>query len=171
MHRQLGSDAAAVASFTANDIAYFTGTAGTVTLGGATTIGGLVFSAAGAPVLTGSTLTLAGTPSITVNNGSSAVISSNVTTAVATTFDVGNGQLDLRGVLSGAGALTKSGNGLLVLRGTNTNTGTLTINAGQVWAAASAGLGASAAGQGTIVAAGATLGLLPITNGSAAGTF
>ena len=167
----VGTDAAAVASFTANDIAYFTGTAGTVTLGGATTIGGLVFSAAGAPVLTGSTLTLAGTPSITVNNGSSAVISSNVTTAVATTFDVGNGQLDLRGVLSGAGALTKSGNGLLVLRGTNTNTGTLTINAGQVWAAASAGLGASAAGQGTIVAAGATLGLLPITNGSAAGTF
>jgi autotransporter-associated beta strand protein len=167
----VGTDAAAVASFTANDIAYFTGTAGTVTLGGATTIGGLVFSAAGAPVLTGSTLTLAGTPSITVNNGSSAVISSNVTTAVATTFDVGNGQLDLRGVLSGAGALTKNGNGLLVLRGTNTNTGTLTINAGQVWAAASAGLGASAAGQGTIVADGATLGLLPITNGSAAGTF
>jgi autotransporter-associated beta strand protein len=167
----VGTDAAAVASFTANDTAYFTGTAGTVTLGGATTIGGLVFSAAGAPVLTGSTLTLAGSPSITVNNGSSAVISSNVTTAVATTFDVGNGQLDLRGVLSGAGALTKSGNGLLVLRGTNTNTGTLTINAGQVWAAASAGLGASAAGQGTIVAAGATLGLLPITNGSAAGTF
>jgi autotransporter-associated beta strand protein len=167
----VGTDAAAVASFTANDTAYFIGTAGTVTLGGATTIGGLVFSAAGAPVLTGSTLTLAGTPSITVNNGSSAVISSNVTTAVATTFDVGNGQLDLRGVLSGAGALTKNGNGLLVLRGTNTNTGTLTINAGQVWAAASAGLGDSAAGQGTIVADGATLGLLPITNGSAAGTF
>ena len=53
-----GTDAAAIATFTANDIAYFTGTAGEVTLGGATTIGGLVFTGADF-TLTGSTLTLA----------------------------------------------------------------------------------------------------------------
>ena len=46
------------ANFTANDIAYFTGTAGTVTLGGPITIGGLNFGVGGY-TLTGSTLTLA----------------------------------------------------------------------------------------------------------------
>jgi len=120
-----GTDAAAIASFTANDIAYFTGTAGEVTLGGATTIGGLVFTGADF-TLTGSTLTLAApvgstTPSVSVSAGNRATVSS---------------------VVAGSAGLTKTGDGSLLLTNTgNTFTGDVTIKGGSLVVTSNAQLG------------------------------
>ncbi len=59
--------------------------------------------------------------------------------------------------MSGTGGLTKAGAGIFTLSGANTYTGATTINAGTLVAAANNALGTVAGG--TIVAAGATLGL------------
>jgi autotransporter-associated beta strand protein len=119
----VGDTAAGAGTFGAGDVAYFTGTAGTVTLGGPVTIGGLVFSEADFTV-TGATLTLAaasGAPGIYVTN-------SNVVT--------------LASVLAGVNGLTKTGNGLLRLtNGANTYAGTTTIEGGSVLISAASQLG------------------------------
>jgi autotransporter-associated beta strand protein len=97
-----------------NDIASFGGTSGTsglpniVTLGTAITAGGLSFNS-NFYRITGSTLTLAGTPVITVSTGNTAEINST---------------------LAGTNGFTKSGAGTLVLRGHNTFTGVLTLAGG-----------------------------------------
>ena len=120
-----GSDAAA-RSFTADDIAFFTGTAGTATLTEPITIGGLVFSGADFTV-TGNTLTLdvsSGAPSISVSGGNIAALSS---------------------IVAGSDGLTKLGNGTLRLTNAgNTYAGTTTISRGSLVISAGSALGADA---------------------------
>lgn len=65
----------------------------------------------------------------------------------------------LYGEVSGTGGITKNGAGLLNRLGNNSYHGTTQINAGNAFISHGSGLGASGAGNGTIVASGATLGL------------
>jgi autotransporter-associated beta strand protein len=106
------------------DVAYFTGTAGTVTLTEPITIGGLVFSGTDFTVA-GQTLTLAsgsGAPAISLTNGNTATISS---------------------VVAGTNGFIKTGNGLLRLtNGSNTYSGTTTIEGGSLLISAASQLGA-----------------------------
>jgi autotransporter-associated beta strand protein len=88
------------------DSAIFGGTANTVTLGGAVTVGNMVFNSGYTLAGGGNTLTLSNS-TITVNT--SATISA---------------------ALGGSTGLTKDGTGTLLLIGTNTYTGTTTISAG-----------------------------------------
>jgi fibronectin-binding autotransporter adhesin len=88
------------------DSAIFGGTAGSVTLGGAVTVGNMVFNSAYNLFGGGNTLTLSNS-TITVNT--SATINS---------------------AIGGSTGLTKDGTGSLLLGGTNTYTGTTTISAG-----------------------------------------
>jgi autotransporter-associated beta strand protein len=109
-----GDTAASAGTFSQEDIAFFTGTAGTATLGAPITIGGLVFAGADFTV-TGNTLTLAaasGSPSISVTNGNVATVSS---------------------IVAGTSGLTKTGNGTLRLTNvSNSYTGTTTISRGNL---------------------------------------
>ena len=110
----VGDTAASAGTFSSADIAYFTGTAGTATLAGPITIGGLVFNGADFTV-TGDTLTLAadsGAPTITVSRLNVATLSS---------------------IVAGTSGLTKSGDGVLRLtNGGNSYTGVTTISAGSL---------------------------------------
>ena len=117
------------------DTAIFMGTGGSVTLGSGFTVGGLVFTGvtSGAFSLDGSTLTLAAptgatTPTVSVNTGVRATISS---------------------LVAGVSGLTKTGNGTLVLSNNgNTFTGDIAIRGGNlvVTNAGQLGLGTSAIG-------------------------
>ena len=113
-------------SNSALDVAYFTGTAGTVTLGEAITVGGLVFSGVDYTV-TSSTLSLAaasGSPQIAVTNGNVATVSS---------------------IIAGSNGLTKSGNGLLRLtNAANSYAGATTVAGGSLLISAASHLGADA---------------------------
>lgn len=103
------------------DNAIFSGVAGTVTLGAPITAHNLVFNTSGY-MLTGNTLTLAGsTPTIAVNAGTATVDS----------------------VLAGSGGLIKDGGGTLVLNGANTFSGDIAINGGRLTAGDDAALGAA----------------------------
>lgn len=121
----------------------------TVTLDGDRTIGTLRLSdsvASNGWVIsagTGGTLTFAaaGTPVVSSGNGTSSV----------------------GVVVAGTQGLQKTGAGTIVLSGANTFTGTLLVNEGTLKAGNAAALGASGAGNETIVASGATFDL----NGSA----
>lgn len=93
-----------------NDKAIFGGTGDTVTLGTAITAGGLQFDVAGY-TLSGSTLTLAGTPGISVASGATATINS---------------------IVDGTADLAKSGDGILVLGSANSYTGKISINGGTI---------------------------------------
>lgn len=105
------------------------------------------------------------------------VISSGITLSSASPLTIGvtSGILAQTGVIGGTGGFTKTGNGTLVLRGTNTYTGLTTLSGGTTLLAnlanSSAALGATGAGNETVVNSGATLALGPINGGSAAGTF
>jgi fibronectin-binding autotransporter adhesin len=96
----------------ANDIAYFEGTAGTVTLGANETADGLIFTTTGYIIKT-DTITLAGSaPSITVPSAGTETINS---------------------ILAGSAGLTESlagSSGTLILNATNTYTGDTTVPAG-----------------------------------------
>ena len=92
----------------AADAATFEGTAGSVTLGGPITAASVTFGVDGYTI-TGDTLTLAGTPSVTLGSGLSATIAS---------------------VIAGSSGLTKAGAGSLSLTAANTYTGVTTISAG-----------------------------------------
>ncbi|MEY4445497.1 MAG: hypothetical protein RL444_610 [Verrucomicrobiota bacterium] len=111
-------------SNSALDIAFFTGTAGTVTLGGPITVGGLNFGGADFTVA-GDTLTLAassGAPSISVTNGNVATVSTTI---------------------AGTSGMTKIGNGVLKLTNPGNNyTGTTTISAGTLVVTSAGALGA-----------------------------
>jgi autotransporter-associated beta strand protein len=121
-----GDTAAGAGTFGAGDVAFFTGTAGTVTLGGPITIGGLVFSGADFTV-TGDTLTLAaasGAPTVSVTGGNVATLSS---------------------IVAGSNGLTKSGNGVLRLtNASNSYTGVSTISGGALVISSGAALGTDA---------------------------
>ena len=88
------------------DVAYFTGTAGTVVLGGPITVGGLNFGVGGY-TLSGSTLTLSpptgsNSPVISVTNNGSWTNRATISSALA-----------------GTSGFTKTGNGTLVLTADN----------------------------------------------------
>lgn len=88
-----------------NDVAVFGGTAGEVSLSTAVSAGGLTFYTSGYSV-TGNTLSLAGTPVLTVAAGFSASVIS---------------------VIAGDAGFTKSGIGTLILAGDNTFTGPVSL--------------------------------------------
>lgn len=121
-----GTNASAIASFSSLDTAFFAGTAGTATLAGPVTIGGLVFSGADFTVA-GSTLTLAansGAPSVSVTGGNVATLSS---------------------VVAGTSGLTKTGNGVLRLTNApNSYSGVTTISGGALVISSGTALGADA---------------------------
>ncbi|NBR43393.1 MAG: hypothetical protein EBU04_11245, partial [Verrucomicrobia bacterium] len=120
-----GNDATSASAFTSADTAYFTGVAGTVTLGAPLTIGGLVFSditntAAGNYVIAGSGVniltlgapTTSASPTIKVTTGNIATISAQV---------------------SGANGFAKTGQGSLWLTNNSNNfTGDIFVRDGSL---------------------------------------
>ena len=90
-----------------NNVANFSGIAGTVTLTANETADGLTFNTDGYLIGGSSTLTLGGTPIVTLS---------------------GNAEIDC--TLAGTGGLTESGSGSLTLGGTNTFAGSVAINSG-----------------------------------------
>ncbi|MHA4838718.1 autotransporter-associated beta strand repeat-containing protein [Sphingopyxis sp. MSC1_008] len=104
------------------DNAIFGGTAGTVTVAVPVTVGNITFNSAGY-VLNGSTLTLGGpAPTITTN--------------------VGNSNVTINSTIAGSSGLVKAGSSGLILNGTSSFTGGITLNAGSIYAASDAALGA-----------------------------
>ncbi|WP_052071784.1 autotransporter-associated beta strand repeat-containing protein [Sphingopyxis sp. MWB1] len=115
------------------DNAIFGGAAGTVTLGGPVTVDNITFSSAGY-VLNGSTLTL---------GGPGATITANA------------GDTTINSAIAGSNGLTKAGNGSLILNGANSFAGDIRLNAGSLYAAQDAALGA--VGNNILTAAGASV--------------
>lgn len=146
--------------------AWFTGTGGTVNASTALTAGALTIQpSAGGYVFTGSAITFntAGVDAQLTKVGlSTATLNNNLVLGKTTVVGVDEGFLTLRGVISGTGGLTKNGNGTLILANTtaNTYTGVTTLNGGITLALPQGNnvnaLGANAAGQHTIINAGAT---------------
>ncbi|MFM2212180.1 MAG: hypothetical protein RL639_1374, partial [Verrucomicrobiota bacterium] len=140
-------------SNSALDVAYFTGAAGTVSLGEAITVGGLNFGVTGY-TLTGNTLTLSppsgsGSPVIAVTNNGSWTNRATITSALA-----------------GTSGLTKSGNGTLVLTGNNNGlSGDIAIKAGTLVITNANQLGA-ASGSAIAVTGWATRGAPGFSGGS-----
>ena len=122
-----GTAPGAIASFSSADTAFFTGTAGTATLAGPITIGGLVFSGADFTIA-GDILTLdapAGSPSISVSTANVATISSR---------------------LAGVDGLVKTGGGSLrLVNAANSHTGAVTIEGGSVIVSNATALGGTGA--------------------------
>ncbi len=125
-------------TWTNNNIANFAGTNGTVTLGAAETANGLTFSTSNYIISGSSTLTLAGTPTITLPNGSN-----TMSCALASTVPVtvsGSGILSLThsggntgltgGVTIGSGATVAMNNISGLGSGTITDSGTLSVTVG-----------------------------------------
>lgn len=90
-------------------------------------------------------LTLAGTPTVTVNALGTAKLAA------------------ISAIIDGSSGLTKAGAGQLLLSGTNTYTGLTSINAGIVQTSNPSAFGASGSGNGTIIGA---LGQINLSNGS-----
>ncbi|WP_395746032.1 autotransporter-associated beta strand repeat-containing protein [Prosthecobacter sp.] len=110
------------------DAAIFGGTAGSVTLGSAVTVGNMVFNSAYNVFGGGKTLTL----------------SNSTITA--------NSSISINAAISGSTGLTKDGTGSLMLGGTNTYTGTTTISAGTLSTGPSGTLGSGdIVNNGTLV--------------------
>ncbi|NII73992.1 fibronectin-binding autotransporter adhesin [Dyella sp. SG562] len=109
--------------------AYFGGTAGTVTLGGAMTVHNLTFQTTGYS-LTGGSLTLGGTnPTITVTTGSTTIASPITSTSGLITG--GAGTLTLNGSNTFGGGITING-GALVLNAANSFTGDINAIGGSL---------------------------------------
>ncbi len=135
------------AAWVNNDIANFGNTPGTVTLGGAVTANGLTFTCSNYTISGSSTLTLAGTPTITLPTGTN-----TITCAVASTVPVS---------FSGPGTLSLTHSG-----GNPGLTGGVTINNGTTVAINNtAGLGSGTiTDNGTVyISVGASSFLAPIT--------
>ncbi len=85
-------------------------------------------SGAGAFTLDGNRVDLDG--AITNNDNDTQTIILNLRLAATQSFDAAAGNLDISGVISGAGGLTKIGSNTLTLSGTNTFSGQLTVSQG-----------------------------------------
>ncbi|MEP3211788.1 MAG: autotransporter-associated beta strand repeat-containing protein [Luteolibacter sp.] len=114
--------------------------------------------AGGISLTTGSTINSA--------SGGSLVLSGATGLGNSTLTLDGSGSTTFSGVVSGSAvsnttAVLKNGSGTLLLSGTNTFTGITTVNQGTLRIGSNAALGAAGSGNGTIVAAGATLLLQP----------
>jgi len=114
--------------------------------------GGITFSSgAGAFTISGNALKLNGD---VVSNAANAETISLAMELVGTRqFTPNSGDLNLSGVLSGSGSLTKSGTGILAVSGANTYTGNTTVNAGNLRLVAGAAIG-----TGTLYLTGGSLG-------------
>ena len=130
-----GTGSTSTAAFTSNDIAYFAGTSGTVTLTAPITVGGLNFGVGGyaiASSTSANTLTLvaptgSNSPVITVTNNGS-----------------GTNRATISAALAGTSGFTKSGNGSLVLTANNSGLGgDIAIKGGSVIITAANQLGAT----------------------------
>lgn len=90
------------------------------------------------------------------NDSGHSILNGNIAVTGVTTTPVGEAAvLDLRGIISGAGGLTKNGAGILRLAGPNTFTGNVTVSAGTLMAGNPGALGAT--NGTTIIASGARL--------------
>lgn len=109
--------------------------------------------------ITGSRITLVAGISNTMTTANSSTIGQIINTAIILggnqTFSSvsDDAYINVGGVISGTGNLTKSGEGELILNGTNTYTGTTTVSAGKVSLFNAAGLGATSSGTTTGTAA------------------
>ena len=115
---------------------------GTVTLGGGNGYTGGTTLSAGTLALGNNSALGTGSLAVTANSSISAVGSPTIANAIsiastfAATFNIGTGLiLTDSGIISGAGALTKSGAGRLTLSGTASDfTGAVTISQGEIYA-------------------------------------
>ncbi len=130
---------------------------GTLTLAGNNTYqGGTIVSAGTLAVASNTAL---GTNGLTLNNGTTLRAADNITLNNAVTLGAGTETIDtngydltLGGILSGAGAFTKTGTGSLTLTNTNSYNGATTVSAGSLI------INGSNTASATTIAAGATLG-------------
>jgi autotransporter-associated beta strand protein len=120
-------------------------------IGDLTLVGGQITTGAGL-------LTLGG--DVTVNAGaSSSAVNGHLSLGGATcTFNLAGANLSILADISGSGGLAKTGPFDLTLHASNSFTGGVTVDAGILYVDHGSGLGATSAG--TVVQAGATLGLL-----------
>jgi len=134
---------------------------GTLTLSGANTYTGTTSVLGGALSISGDSNL--GSGALTLNSGTLSVTGdgANIDNAISLLSNGGVVNVDtgitatLSGVVSGTGALTKSGVGVLTLTGSNAYTGTTTVSAGTLVVDNDAALGTTAGG--TVVESGATL--------------
>lgn len=116
----------------------------TLVIGGADTAQAVTFSSLA--TVSGTTLNLAGTSSLTIGDATDTVIA---------------------GTITGGGSLTKQGAGIVTVSGDNTYSGTTSVSAGTLQVTANNGLGTTAGG--TTVASGATLDLRNVNYSTAEG--
>ena len=134
----------------------FTNSAGAYTVSGsALAVGsGGISNASSAAQIISNNLSLSGNAAITAQGGN-VTLAGNLTNGGHTVTVGGAANATIGGVISGAGALTKTGAGSLTLANANTYTGATTISAGTVTAANNTALGAT--NGSTTVESGATL--------------
>ncbi len=151
-------DGTAVGTLATSATAVFAGTSGVVTIGGTVAAGGLTFAVDGYS-LSGGTIRLPATASVTAADGVFVSVGSALTqtSGGTTTFHAGQAaSILISGTIAGAGGILKSGSGDLVLAGNNTFSGTTTVAGG--WARLGAGGDSgSVAGPITVVAADAAV--------------
>lgn len=95
-------------------------------------LSGLTFaSGAGAFTLTGTTLTLSNSGTITNSSSSTQSIAvSDIVLLGSSTWNAASGQMNVSSVLTGTGGITKIGTNVLTLSASNAYTGTTTLTAG-----------------------------------------
>ena len=147
-------DGTSVGTLATSATAVFAGTSGVVTIGGTVSAGGLTFAVDGYS-LSGGTIRLPATASVTAADGVLVSMSSTLTqtSGGTTTFNAGQAaSILISGTIAGAGGILKSGSGDLVLAGNNTFSGTTTVASGWVRVGAGGDVG-SVTGPIAVVAA------------------
>ena len=147
-------DGTTVGTLATSATAVFAGTSGVVTIGGTVSAGGLTFGVDGYS-LSGGTIRLPATATVTAADGVLVSVGSSLTqtSGGTTTFNAGQtSSILISGTIAGAGGILKSGSGDLVLGGNNTFSGTTTVAGGWVRLGVGGDSG-SVAGPITVVAA------------------